>query len=142
MTHDLNTPTHWGTIPSVLDDRPCSGKERTLMKLSFNVVAIFLAVMLGCASVAVAGDERPIVAVFDIQTKRVKLTRIKRGILTELMASELVQGGVYRVMPPGDVKRMLLEQSKESYKECYDDKCQIKLGRQLPADKLLTTSIM
>ena len=36
---------------------------------------------------------------------------------------------------------MLLEQSKESFKKCYDEKCQIELGRQLPANKMVTTNI-
>ena len=94
------------------------------------------------APAAGAADKRQVVAVFDIQVKRVRLGKAQKDMLTELMAQELGLGGIYQVMPPGDVKRVLLEQATESYKVCFDEKCQIELGRQLPADKLLTTSIM
>jgi formylglycine-generating enzyme required for sulfatase activity len=57
------------------------------------------------------------------------------------MAEELGAGGLYQIMPPGDIKRALLDESQETYKECYDEQCQIKLGRQLAASKLLTTTI-
>ena len=89
-----------------------------------------------------AADQRPVVAVFDVQTKFLKLSKVKQDMLTELLGQELGVGGVYQVMPPGDVKRALLEQSSESFKACYDEKCQIDLGRQLPANKLVTTTVM
>ncbi len=110
------------------------------MNLTYNAAVLLLAVGLFLPT-ARAGDQRPIVAVFDIQTKFIKLPRAKREALTEVMAEELALGGVYQVMPPGDVKRILIEQSAESYKECFDDRCQIELGRQLPANKLPTTTI-
>jgi iron(II)-dependent oxidoreductase len=91
---------------------------------------------------AASADRRPVVAVFDVQVKRVKLTSGQLDMLTELLGQELGVGGIYQVMPPGDVKRTLLEQSSESYKSCYDEKCQIELGRQLPANKLVTTTMM
>ena len=89
-----------------------------------------------------AAEQRPVVAVFDVQTKFLKLSKVKQDMLTELLGQELGVGGVYQVMPPGDVKRALLEQSSESFKACYDEKCQIDLGRQLPANKLVTTTVM
>ena len=110
------------------------------MKLVRNLAVLLLAFGLFLPT-ARAGDQRPIVAVFDIQTKFIKLPKAKRDMLTDVMAEELAEGGIFQVMPPGDVKRVLLEQSKESYKKCFDEKCQIELGRQLPANKMLTTSI-
>jgi hypothetical protein len=91
---------------------------------------------------AVAADQRPVVAVFDVQIQFFKLPQAKRDMLTNLLGQELGIGGVYQVMPPGDVKRALVDQSAESYKECFDEKCQIQLGRQLPANKLVTTTVM
>ncbi len=111
------------------------------MKLASNLAVLVLVVMLGLP-LSLAGDQRPVVAVFDVQTKFIKLPKGKRDMLTELMAQEIGIGGVYQVMPPGDVKRILLEERAESYKECFDEKCQIELGRQLPANKIVTTSIM
>ena len=89
-----------------------------------------------------ADEQRPVVAVFDVQTKFLKLSKDKQDMLTELLGQELGVGGVYQVMPPGDVKRALLEQSAESHKKCYDEKCLVELGKQLPANKLVTTTIV
>ncbi|MBW2699672.1 MAG: formylglycine-generating enzyme family protein [Deltaproteobacteria bacterium] len=110
---------------------------RRVMGLLSVVFVLGMAVM-----VAGAGRKRTVVAVFDIQTKFLKLSSAKRNMLTELLGQELGVDGIYQVMPPGDVKRSLLEQSAESHKKCYDEKCQVELGRQLPANKLVTTTIM
>ena len=88
-----------------------------------------------------AEDSRPVVAVFDIQVKDAPLSAAIVEKLTDLVAQELGLEGVFQIMPPGDVKNALREQAGESYKQCYNEKCQIDLGRQLPANKLLSTSI-
>ena len=111
------------------------------MKLAYNAAVLVLAVGVALPS-AVEADDRQVVAVFDIQFDRIKLSRAQRNRLTKFMAEELAIGGVFQVMPPGDVKKILLEQSTESYKECFDERCQIQLGRQLPANKLVTSTIM
>ncbi len=54
------------------------------MNLSYNAAVLLLAVGLFLPT-ARAGEQRPIVAVFDIQTKRVKLTKSQRDILTAVM---------------------------------------------------------
>jgi TolA-binding protein len=108
------------------------------MRLVWSLVAI----LLMASSSLNAADQRPVVAVFDVQTKFLKISKAKREMLTELLGQMLGVGGVYQVMPPGDVKKALLEQSSESYKKCYDEKCQIEFGRNLPANKLVTTTIL
>ncbi len=104
--------------------------------------ALCVAAVLLCPPVVLAAGRPPVVAVFDIQFKFLRLSGGKRDMLTEIMVTEMGVGGVYQVMPPGDVKKELLKQSSKSFKKCYDKKCQIELGRQLPANKLLTTGIM
>ena len=89
-----------------------------------------------------AAEQRPVVAVFDVQAKAFKLVQAARSLLTEVLAQEISLGGHFQVMPPGDVERILRLEKVESYKECYDEKCQIDLGRELPASKLLTTVIL
>jgi uncharacterized protein len=111
------------------------------MKWAESLVALLLVTGLGVPD-SWAADDRPIVAVFEIQTKLMKLPQAERDIMTSLLVEELAIGGAFKVMPPGDVKKILIEQSKESYKKCYDESCQIQLGRRLPANKLLTSSVM
>ena len=40
------------------------------------------------------------------------------------------------------LKRMVIEEKRESYKECYDQSCQVPLGQALAADTILRTQIM
>ncbi len=130
-----------GIDMSILRGHAAKHYEVGGMRKTMGLVAVFL-VLGSSVLVTGAGKERSIVAVFDIQTKFLKLSKAKQDMLTELLGQELGVDGIYQVMPPGDVKRALLEQSAESYKECYDEKCQVQLGRQLPANKLVTTTIM
>ncbi len=87
-------------------------------------------------------DERPIVAVFNIQGKGSGLGAVQLRSLTEYLATSIAEGGVFRVVPPGDIQRLLTERTRESYKHCYDHSCQIELGRKLAANKSLSASIL
>jgi len=106
------------------------------------MVAALLLCALGARAEEAATKERPIVAVFQLQDKGKKLDAATLDQLTELLASALAEGGVFRIVPPGDIRRALVEKSKESYKECYDQACQIELGRELAAGKSLSGSIL
>jgi formylglycine-generating enzyme required for sulfatase activity len=114
--------------------------KESLMKLSWVAGFVFIACLL-FATGSRGADRRQVVAVFDIQVKYMKISKSKKKMLTEVMAEEVALGGVYQIMPPGDVKRTLNQHSANSYKKCFDEKCQIQLGRQLPANKLLTSTI-
>ena len=112
------------------------------MKLSFNVVAIFLVGGLGCASVAEAGDERPIVVVFNVEVKNVRLSKGFLDGLADYLSSRLTESGAYQVVPRDQVKQRLVQQKKGSYKECYDQSCQIEIGKELAAEKTLSTKVI
>jgi hypothetical protein len=45
-------------------------------------------------------------------------------------------------VPRDQLKKRLLEQKKMSYKQCYDQNCQIELGREMAAEKTLATQII
>ena len=85
--------------------------------------------------------EGPIVAVFDTDDQGSGLDRTLLTRLTDYLATRLTEGG-YRIIPRSQVKQRLLEAKKESYKECYDQGCQIELGRELAAQKTLATTIL
>ncbi len=108
-----------------------------------GLAAALLIVLLGPVPPAVqAGGSRPIVAVFEIQAQRVGLEKDLIRSLTEYLGAAVSEGGVYRIVPPGNIRRALMEKTKESYKKCYDQKCQIELGRELAANKSLSTAIL
>jgi hypothetical protein len=81
------------------------------------------------------------VAVFDIHDKGNKLTPMEIDGLTDYLASKLAEDGLFHVVPRDEIKRRLLEQKEQSYKECYDQSCQIEVGREIAAQKTLSVTI-
>lgn len=82
-----------------------------------------------------------IVAVFDVQDRTGKLDAKALGQLTDYLAAQVTSRG-YRVLPRAQLKARLKLQKKESYKSCYDEKCQIEVGRELAAQKSISTQIV
>jgi len=102
--------------------------------------AIFLSLAL-CLSVS-ASDKKPIVAVFDVQAKRVELEAQLIEVLSDHLAARLTESGTYQVVSRSDLKTRLQKQKKASHKTCYDKACQIELGREMAAEKTLATQVL
>jgi formylglycine-generating enzyme required for sulfatase activity len=102
---------------------------------------VLAALVMGGPAQSLA-EERPIVAVFKIQDRGANLSTVLLESLTEYLAASIAEGGVLRVVPPTEIRRLLAEKKKESYRRCYDQKCQIELGRELSAGKSLSASIL
>ncbi len=83
----------------------------------------------------------PIVAVFDLQDHSGQLAPRLLLQLKAYLRAKLSEGGVFQVVPEGQMRGRLRQQKKDSYKHCYDEKCQIELGRELAAQKSLSTQI-
>jgi hypothetical protein len=103
-------------------------------------VILLSVVVLTVADKASAG-ERPIVAVFDMEDRGSGLDKEVLANLTDYLASLLAEGG-YQVIPRDQIRERLTGKQKESYKTCYDQSCQIELGRELAAQKVLATQIL
>jgi hypothetical protein len=113
------------------------------MKVGSSVViGLGIAAWLLAAVSAYAGEGKPIVAVFGIQPRGVELAEDLRHSLTEYLGTALSESGAYRVVPPGDIRRALRAKARESHKRCYDKQCQIELGRELAANKTVSSSIL
>jgi hypothetical protein len=110
------------------------------MKLA-PALLVFTAILF-LTPLSQGAGKRPIVAVFQIQDKDAGLEKRTLSKLTDYLGASISEGGTFRVVPPGDVRRALLQKKKETYKQCYDQKCQIELGRELAANKSLSTSIL
>lgn len=87
-----------------------------------------------------AGGEGPIVAVFDLRAEAKGFGHRRLLKLTDYLATLLAENG-YRVVPRSQVRARLLQAKKESYRNCYDTSCQIELGRELAAQKVLRGTI-
>jgi len=111
--------------------------EVTIMKRVWGLLAIIII----ASSSLHAGDKRPIVAVFDVQAKRVKLSMDMLDALADYLASRLTETGKYQIVPRDQLKERLVKQKKSSYKQCYDKKCQIEMGRELAAEKTVSAQV-
>ncbi len=80
-------------------------------------------------------------AVFDIESRGARITSSLADNLVDHIETRLVSSGRFAVVPRSEVKRVLRGQTKESYKECYEESCQIEVGKELAAEKTLATRI-
>jgi hypothetical protein len=56
--------------------------------------------------------KRPIVAVFDIQAKAVRIKRSTVRMLSDYLATRLAAAGTYRVIPRSQLKKKLVAQKR------------------------------
>lgn len=103
---------------------------------------VLLLAMLLSAEAARAEDRRPVVAVFGIEDRARILGKPARRQLTDYLATRMGEGGRYRIVPPGDIRKRLARQKRASYRQCYDQGCRIELGRELAAHMTLATRIL
>jgi len=111
------------------------------MRRNALIVRTSFVVLVGLAPAASA-DRAPIVAVFGIEAKRVTLKTGAVDALSEYLANRLAASGVYQVIPCDAMGAKLSEQRRASHKTCYDQSCQIEIGRQLAAQKSLAAQVM
>lgn len=81
----------------------------------------------------------PVVAVFDV-VDRARNRNLDQ--VTRYLQTALTQSLGFRVIPPDQIRARLVEEKKGTYKECYDQSCQIELGRALAAEKMLVTELL
>ncbi|MEQ8277736.1 MAG: hypothetical protein RMA76_00445 [Deltaproteobacteria bacterium] len=83
--------------------------------------------------------ERPtrdgaIVAVFDVEDHDAVLSHADAQQLSAYFATALLERTTHRVVPPDRMRAALVDAKTQSYRACYDEACQIELGRRLAAD--------
>lgn len=90
----------------------------------------------------VHADQKPIVAVFDIEDRTARVAAEDLAQLSHFLTSKVAEGGMFSVIPGAQIKRRLVQEKINSYKDCYDQQCQIEIGRELAANKSLATQII
>jgi hypothetical protein len=99
-----------------------------------------LSLLIVSISSAARAGTTPVLAVFDAEGKEVPPD--VRTTLSDYLATRLAATGQYQVVPRDDIKRRLLEQKKESYRACYEESCQIEIGKELAAEQVVSTQII
>lgn len=103
---------------------------------------IFTATFL--AETARADERPPVIAVFEIIDSTSRPKRLPGG-LTDYLRVKLAETRLVKVVDKGDqesqLKKLIKAERKSSYKACVDESCQIPLGKELAADKILRGKI-
>ncbi|MEQ9499901.1 MAG: PEGA domain-containing protein [Deltaproteobacteria bacterium] len=87
-------------------------------------------------------DARPVVAVFPIQDSSGRLQADATTQLTDYLGVKIAESGGYIVVPRKDIEAALAAAKAESYQACYDQACQIEIGKELAAQKIVHTQIV
>jgi TPR repeat protein len=114
-----------------------------MLRSSTLVGAALLAALLVAHGPARAGAV-PVVAVFEIEdtsgTRALPKSLISS--LGDYLEGQLAEGGVYQVVPRETLRQQLAAAKKESYKSCFDDACQLEIGKAVAAEKTLSTRLI
>lgn len=84
----------------------------------------------------------PVVAVFDIQDSSGSLDPKTRDQLSDYLAAQVTALARFKVVPREQLRARLAQQKTAGYRECFDQGCQIELGKALAAEKSLATKIL
>jgi hypothetical protein len=106
----------------------------------FPRIALILAFLLAGSAVR-AEDPPPVVAVFEIENRGSPLSGDELIALTDYLGTKLGEQGNYQIIPRQEIRKRLVEQKKASYKACYDQSCQIEVGREMAAEFTVSASI-
>jgi len=99
------------------------------------MAGVWLTPRLGVAA------DKPVVAVFNLENKGARLKKSVLENLSDYLATRLSASGKYKVVPRQQVQQALQQQKSTSYKACYDESCQIELGKELAAEKTLASQV-
>ncbi len=97
------------------------------------------------AGYEVSALAQPVVAVFRIQDTRPKRSRMAPNTLENLsdyLSTLLAEGGDFKVVPKSGITSALSDLKRASYRQCYDERCQIEVGKAVAAEKLISTKII
>ncbi len=102
-----------------------------------------LSILTLTALLGVAEASRPqVLAVFPIHDKSKASKPSEIDPLSDLLASEVVRRTAFKVIPRGEIEALLRTEKNKSFESCYDEGCQIELGRELAASKVLKTQLL
>jgi hypothetical protein len=96
----------------------------------------------GALRPARAHGGRMIVAVFDVEDPSHALSAATLGQLTEYLSAKVTQISGFQVVPRDQLRARLAQEKRQSYKACYDQRCQIELGKAVAAQRSLATKLL
>ena len=86
-----------------------------------------------------AGDRLPTEAQLSA-THGVNRHTVRRA-LSEYAATQLAADHRYAIVPTSEIRRALRREKAESFAQCYDEACQIELGKEVAANLALSMTL-
>lgn len=83
-----------------------------------------------------------VIAVFDVSDPSGILKGPTLEALSEYLAAQLTATAGAKVVPRAQLRQRLVKERKKSYKRCFDESCQIEMGKAVAAQKSLATKIL
>ncbi|MBI4815807.1 MAG: hypothetical protein HY791_06105 [Deltaproteobacteria bacterium] len=87
-------------------------------------------------------SNRTVAAVFDIEDRTGALDRASLDQAADYLAAKLSEEELFDVIPRGQLRASLADQKRQSYKSCFDEACQVELGKALAAEVSITTKAL
>jgi TolB-like protein len=83
-----------------------------------------------------------VVAVFPINDMSSKVDRNLLDQLTEYLAVRIAEKLRFRVVPREQLRSVLADEKKSTFRPCFDQSCQIELGKAVAATRSLATTLI
>jgi hypothetical protein len=84
----------------------------------------------------------PVVAVFDLKVPQGLLTQADAEQLVAHLSTRLAELGKARVVPREQIRARLLAEKAGTFRACFDEACQLELGKALAAEKVVSTTLL
>ncbi|MCA9554229.1 MAG: hypothetical protein KC933_29610, partial [Myxococcales bacterium] len=85
---------------------------------------------------------RPVVLVFDVEDRSGRFEGPALDQLSDYLVARLGSTNRFRIVPRAQLQARLRDEKQETYKACYDEACQIEIGKALAAEKTLSTKLL
>lgn len=85
---------------------------------------------------------RAVVAVFAIEAEGVRLPKQSLRHLHDYLSTRVAATGRFEVVAASEVRRELRRLKAESYEACYDQACQIEIGKEVAAEKSMSVKVL
>ena len=105
------------------------------------MLTLALALSPGLLGAPDASADRPVVAMFTLRGADAGYKPADLESLSEYVSTQIASSGQFKVVPRSEVKKTLAAQKKRTFEACYDDSCQIEIGKELAAEKAIVGSI-
>jgi hypothetical protein len=107
-----------------------------------RIVGLGAALLSGLIALqAGAAPSKPVIVVFPIEDASGSLKPTALRQLTDYFGVKIAEAGRYVVVPRREIERLLQDKKGDSYQHCKDESCQIEIGRELAAQKVLYAQI-